>query len=146
MKRKFFVLSLVMLVAMLLLTACGGGDETTENGGAATYPTPPAEYAGKTNPSAGDAAAATAGQATYTANCASCHGDTGKGDGPAGSSLDPHPGNLVTAAAATGDDYLFWRISEGGQMAPFNSAMPAWKGVLSEEQIWQVVTYIKTLK
>jgi hypothetical protein len=25
------------------------------------------------------------------------------------------------------DDYLFWRISEGGAMEPFNSAIPAWK-------------------
>jgi mono/diheme cytochrome c family protein len=41
------------------------------------------------------------------------------------------------------DAYLFWRVSEGGVMAPFNSAMPAWKGALSETQRWQVVNYLR---
>ena len=42
------------------------------------------------------------------------------------------------------DGYLFWRISEGGAMPPFNSAMLAWKGTLSEEEIWQVISYVRT--
>ena len=42
------------------------------------------------------------------------------------------------------DGYLFWRVSEGGAMPPFNSAMLAWKGTLSEEEIWQVISYVRT--
>ena len=30
-------------------------------------------------------------------------------------------------------------------MEPFNSAMIAWEGALTEEQRWQVVSYIRTL-
>jgi hypothetical protein len=44
-----------------------------------------------------------------------------------------------------GDSYLFWRISEGGAMEPFNSAMPAWKDVLDEEARWNVIHYIRAL-
>jgi mono/diheme cytochrome c family protein len=29
-------------------------------------------------------------------------------------------------------------------MAPFNSAMPAWKATMAEEQRWQVITYLRT--
>lgn len=131
----------VMLVLVLALSACGGGGET---GGSDTV-TVPAEYAGKTNPHAGDAASAQAGADIYATNCASCHGDAGAGDGPAGSALDPKPAALNNLPAEQGDDFLFWRISEGGAMEPFNSSMPAFKGVLTEDQIWQTVTFIRTL-
>jgi mono/diheme cytochrome c family protein len=43
------------------------------------------------------------------------------------------------------DGYLYWRISEGGQMEPFNSMMPAWKDGLSEQQIWQIISFVRTL-
>lgn len=66
------------------------------------------------------------------------------GDGPAGVALDP-----TTAIAHTsqmmGDDYLFWRISEGGAFDPFNSSMISWKPVLNEEQRWDVINYVRAL-
>ncbi len=142
MKKFVFVL---MLVLVLALSACGGGktdsDDTSSGGSTATVP---AEYAGKTNPLANDANAATAGKDIYATNCASCHGDTGAGDGPAGSALEPKPAALNNLGTK-GDDYLNWRIHEGGAMEPFNSSMPAFKGVLSDEQVWQVIAYIHTL-
>lgn len=140
-KRLYFYLAVFVLSA-LVLAACGGGGSGNGNGNAPAEV--PAPYAGMTNPVAGDEAAATAGADVYATNCASCHGDTGLGDGAAGSALDPKPAALAGTTRA--DDYLFWRISEGGAMAPFNSSMPAFKGVLSEEQIWQTITFIKTLQ
>ncbi len=137
MKRQLFTILAVLMLGGLLLTACGGG------GGAATEAsqvTVPAAYAGKTNPVT-DAAA---GKDIYTVNCASCHGDSGKGDGAAGSALTPKP--AVLAGTTKADDYLFWRINEGGSMAPFSSSMPAFKGVLTEEQIWQTIAYTHSLK
>jgi mono/diheme cytochrome c family protein len=40
------------------------------------------------------------------------------------------------------DEYLLWTISEGG--AQFGTEMPAFKGILTEPQIWQIVTYMRT--
>lgn len=136
MKKQLLTILAVLMLSALLLTACGGGGSATE----AAQVTVPAEYAGKTNPVT-DAAA---GKDAYTVNCASCHGDAGKGDGAAGAALTPKP--AVLAGTTKADDYLFWRISEGGSMAPFSSSMPAFKGVLTEEQIWQTVAYIHSLK
>lgn len=40
------------------------------------------------------------GARLYQANCAACHGDTGRGDGPAGAELDPPPTDFHDAARA----------------------------------------------
>jgi len=137
MKKSFSIVLVILVFSALLLSACGGGS-------AADTPNIPAEYAGKTNPLGSDAAAA--GQAIYVVQCASCHGESGKGDGPAGQALTPPAANLVESTAKYGDDYLHYRIAEGGSMDPYNSSMPAFKNVLSADEIWQVVTYIDTLK
>lgn len=86
----------------------------------------PAEYAGLTNPIAADDDSLTRGAAIYAARCASCHGDGGMGDGPAAAGLAPLPAPIAHSSQMLGDDYLYWRISEGGQMEPFDSAMIAW--------------------
>ncbi|MDO8970302.1 MAG: hypothetical protein Q7U74_06415, partial [Saprospiraceae bacterium] len=67
-------------------------------------------------------------------------------DGPAGSALTPKPGNLQTAAKDASEAFIYWRVAEGGSMDPFKSSMPALKSSLKEEQIWQLVSYVKTLK
>jgi Cu/Ag efflux protein CusF len=61
----------------------------------------------------------------------------------------PHPPADLThhfhRAPGDGDAYLFWRVSEGGQVEPFKSsqsAMPAFKAVLSAEQRWDVLAYV----
>lgn len=146
MKRFHSLFWVVLVVGSLVLAACGGGTTPEASAEEETYPQPPAEYASMTNPMAGNADAIAAGKTIYESDCASCHGDKGLGDGPAGASLSPHPGNLQEAAAKASNGYLFWRVSEGGMMAPFNSAMPAWKDVLSQNEIWQVISYIETLK
>lgn len=106
----------------------------------------PEEYAGLTNPLAGDQEAIAAGKEIYQQNCASCHGEEGTGHGPAAAALDPQPASLADQAMMQdlSDAYLFWRVSEGGAMEPFNSAMPAWKDTLTEMERWQVVSYIRT--
>lgn len=139
MKRTLFLLITVLVLSTVILAACGGGAP------AETEPEPPAEYAGKTNPFANQADAATAGGALYAERCASCHGATGAGDGPAAAALDPKPADLATVVGDQADDFLFWRIMDGGAMEPFNSSMPAQKGILTDDQVWQLVTYIRTL-
>jgi mono/diheme cytochrome c family protein len=39
------------------------------------------------------------------------------------------------------DEYLLWAISEGGKS--FGTNMPAFKDALTEEQIWQIITYMR---
>lgn len=125
----------VLVLSAIVLAACGGGSNAV-----ATLEPVPAEYAGMTSPLGADAA--TAGKDVFTTNCESCHGPQGHGDGPAGAALDPQPKNLPDLAAQVGDDYLFWRVATGKE----GTSMVAWKGVLTDEQIWQAVAYIRTLK
>jgi mono/diheme cytochrome c family protein len=134
-------LKLLVILGVFVLAACGGpgaGSSSQEDGGA--LQSVPAEYAGKTNPMGTDAAVE--GAKVFKSNCEMCHGPQGHGDGPAGGSLDPKPKNLAILQESAADDYLFWRISEGKP----GTSMVAWKGILKEEQIWQVVSFIRTLK
>ncbi len=106
----------------------------------------PEAYHDLTNPLAGDDSALAAGKVIYEADCAACHGPQGKGDGPASAALDPKPADLADAdmMSEASDAFIFWRVSEGGTMEPFNSAMPSWKQILSEKQRWQVITYVES--
>jgi mono/diheme cytochrome c family protein len=107
----------------------------------------PHEYEDLENPFAGNSTAVAAGTELFTVNCASCHGDTGLGDGAAAVGLDPKPASLADSSMMSDltDAYIFWRITEGGTMEPFNSAMPPWKDILSEEQRWQLVSFVRSL-
>jgi mono/diheme cytochrome c family protein len=105
----------------------------------------PDEYARLTNPMPADNASIERGAEVYTAQCASCHGDGGMGDGPAAANLDPEPAAIAQSSQMVGDDYLFWRISEGGAMEPFNSTMIAWKGILDEDARWDAINYVQAI-
>jgi mono/diheme cytochrome c family protein len=105
----------------------------------------PEDYAGLTSPVAADADSLARGKEAYDLFCISCHGENGTGDGPAAAALDPAPPAIAMTSRMMGDDYLFWRVSEGGAMAPFNSAMPAWKATLDEETRWDLVNYMRNM-
>ena len=130
----------VMLVGIVILAACGGSESSSNANENAPLAPVPSEYAGLTNPLGADAAAE--GAEVFRTNCEMCHGPQGHGDGPAGQALDPQPRDLAKLQTEAGDDFLFWRISEGKP----GTSMVAWKGILSEEQIWQTVSFIRTLK
>lgn len=80
------------------------------------------------------------GKSIYKARCVVCHGEKGKGDGPAGKSLTPpaadHTADYVQKQT---DGEIFWKISEG------RGPMVGWKLILSEEERWALVNYIRTL-
>jgi mono/diheme cytochrome c family protein len=99
----------------------------------------PPEAAGRRNPIPRDAASIARGNELFQANCASCHGKDGRGDGRAAAALDPRPANLKTMARHHPDGDFAWKIANG------RGAMPAWKGVLNEKQIWDLVNFVKSL-
>lgn len=103
----------------------------------------PAEFVGLTNPVAADDASLARGQASYDLYCVSCHGASGMGDGVAAATLDPQPAPIARTSQMLGDDYLFWRISEGG--THFATAMPAWQGALDEQLRWDLINYMRAL-
>ncbi len=131
---SIFAFALILLV---VLSACGNYSVVNSQAPLATVPP---GFAGKTNPLGPEASIA--GADIFKTNCATCHGDTGLGDGSASTYLDPRPANLVMLNTTAADDYLYWRISTGRE----GTAMPAWKGVLDDQQIWQVIAFIRTLK
>jgi high-affinity iron transporter len=127
-------LLLVLILGSLFLAACGGAAAP------AALESIPAEYAGKTNPLGADAASD--GAKVFHLNCEACHGPHGHGDGPAGAVIEPPPSNLPELAKLATDDYFFWRIRTGKP----GTSMPPWSGILNDEQIWQAITYIRTLE
>jgi mono/diheme cytochrome c family protein len=102
-------------------------------------------YASKVNPLPITAENIKAGEKLYEQSCGSCHGATGLGNGVAGRTLNPPPTNIAALSKmpmAT-DGYLYWAIAEGG--LPLGTAMPPFKGVLNENQIWEIITFLRTL-
>jgi len=88
-----------------------------------------------------------AGKAKYDGNCVGCHGAAGKGDGVAAAALNPKPQDHTNGKVmnALTDKYLFDIIKDGGaamKKAPF---MPASNKKLSDQEIWDVVAYIRSL-
>jgi mono/diheme cytochrome c family protein len=142
-KRKQFqlVLGCVLLLSGIALVGCNAQPVATPTAQftAQQLAEVPAEYMGKTMPAN---SSAERGASLYATHCVSCHGEAGLGDGPAGLALMPPPAPIANSVQKMGDDYLFWRISEGG--TPFGTAMPAWKA-LSEQDRWDVLRYLHTL-
>jgi mono/diheme cytochrome c family protein len=93
------------------------------------------------NPVKGDANATANGKKIFKNMCAVCHGDTGKGNGIAGVTLDPRPADfLAIRVRKESDGAIFWKITEG------NPPMASYKALLTEEQRWELVNYIRELE
>lgn len=88
----------------------------------------------------GNAAGLAAAKALYAANCGPCHGDKGRGDGPAAMGLNPKPADHTSdGVQKQSDGAIFWKMSEG------RAPMPAYKKVFTDQQRWELVAYIRTL-
>lgn len=89
-------------------------------------------------------AVAAHGASLYRVHCASCHGDRGRGDGPAAAGLDPPPPDLADAGALADATPLdFFRRTTVGVSG---TAMPGFEALLSEDDRWAVAVYASTLR
>ena len=80
------------------------------------------------------------GQELFQQNCAFCHAADGTGQNWIGSFLDAHPRNLTSPrVAALTTEQLIAAVSLGIK----DTTMPAWKGVLTKNQIHAVVSYVQ---
>ena len=120
--RIFCLIGLLLLLTTASLGQGGSGSKPEIKNSPATY----------TNP--------TSGRQMYDAYCASCHGQGGKGDGPAAAALKAMPTDLTQLAAKSGGKYPESHVAQvikGDQaMAAHGSKeMPVWGPVfLSLEQ------------
>ena len=80
-----------------------------------------------------------AGANTYKAKCAMCHGVDGLGNTPAGKAMKAASFSSADAIKMSDADLI--KITTDGK-----GKMPAQKGVLSDDQIKDVIAYIRTLQ
>lgn len=83
----------------------------------------------------------------YVVYCSGCHGESGKGDGPAARSLPIKPANHTDGAIMNqlSDRFLFDIISKGGSSMGKSPLMPAWGSQLKEKQIREVISHVRSL-
>ena len=140
MRRASGLIPLVVAGLVLIAVGCQQEEQEVEEGApvdtaAVTEGAPPAA------PPGGEAAAGEdgVGAQVYAANCATCHGEQGRGDGPAGAGLQPPPANFTDAEWKYGSDLeSVVRIIENGVPG---TAMIAWKGALTDAEIEAVARH-----
>jgi glucose/arabinose dehydrogenase len=100
----------------------------------------PADVSKLENPFPNDTFTVKKGKELYNLYCAHCHGEIGFGDGPARGPLGQRPASFHKEKfkkQSNGD--IFWKINTG------RKDMPSFEKVLSEEQRWQLVSYIRNI-
>lgn len=95
------------------------------------------------NPLPLEAAVVKRGEALFQRHCRMCHGQEGRGDGPAAAHLNPKPADLTAAHV---DDHtdgdIFWWLSHGIA----GTAMPSFNQVLSDTARWELIHFIRSLR
>lgn len=88
------------------------------------------------------------GHQLFMSKCASCHGKTSEGRSDRANFFEPAaPDFTERHYQAIDPAYLYWRIEQGKNTEPYRSqgsVMPAWGAHFSEQQLWQIVAYLKT--
>jgi len=82
-----------------------------------------------------------AGANLYRQMCSRCHGLSKDSVSSYGQSFYPPAPQLARHRTSYTDAELFWIVKHGIR----NTAMPAWSSLLSDNEIWQAVTYVGRL-
>ena len=102
------------------------------------------EYADKhkpdmQNPTQLTTANLTEGAKEYEEHCAFCHGGAKAKISPMRDKFNPPAPQLINRIPHDPDNWLFWVTKHGVRM----TGMPAWDGIMSDEEIWSVIAFIK---
>lgn len=125
MKRTNPLSPILILAAAALLTAASDGDWLQHV---------PEKERMRSNPVAFDKDAMGAGAKLFQQHCAACHGATAEGK-----NKHPNLHSEVVQGARPGE--LQWLLTNGS----LRRGMPSWSR-LPEEQRWQLVLYLKSLR
>ncbi len=129
MTRAILVLSLVLAQPLLQGPSASDGPWTA-----------PSTADALKDPMASNPKAVEKGAKVFTSLCWTCHGMRGIGDGPNASALRKRPADLGNPSIRSqSNGALYWKITQGrGEMASYEQ-------VLSREDRWAVVHYLRTL-
>ena len=125
--RIMVMIFLIIVVALLITSSVVVAQET-----------PPEPYNGLTNPFVwDDSEIQISGGQIYAQKCQACHGIDGSNLVNADFSSEGYSAHLET-----NQDYYYWVLSEGAM----DKGMPGYSSSLSEDERWQVLTYIWSLE
>lgn len=89
------------------------------------------------------------GRKLYAYYCTHCHGEKGQGNGYNAVNLDPKPRDHTDSGepymAGRTNEELFEAVNKGGAGISKSPFMPPFGGVFSEEEIWSLVSYLRTI-
>ena len=93
------------------------------------------------NPVPRSAESVARGRQLFQKQCAVCHGEQGHGDGVAAASLSKQPEDLgdIAGPPIFPDGIVLYRIANG------KNTMPAFRGALSERELWDLLNFIRSL-
>ncbi|MFA6946103.1 MAG: cytochrome c [Pedobacter sp.] len=145
-KNSFYTTLLLSSISIFILSASTNYNSSGSNAGEKRDTvkqerwTAPAAADSLKNPFTVSPEFISKGEELYNMYCFSCHGDTGYGDGPAGGSMGIRPANFHDQKVIKQKDgALYWKLTNGkGNMPPFKDA-------LTEEQRWQLVSFLREL-
>jgi thiosulfate dehydrogenase len=78
----------------------------------------------------------------YTMNCALCHGTLDYKPSPVEHSMYPPPPQLILDPLDDPEWHIYYAIATGVRY----SGMPAWKHVLSDQDLWKVTTFLSRIE
>ena len=73
--------------------------------------------------------------------CANCHGAPGIGQSPIALAMTPRPPSLQRQISELSDPQIFWVLKNGVKY----SAMPGWPTQVRDDEIWNMVAFVRKL-
>lgn len=82
-----------------------------------------------------------AGASIYLKRCAECHGEPSQPESNLARTLYPPPPQFITDAPDMEENENYYIIVHGVRW----TGMPGWKNVLTDQQIWQLATFLSRM-